>query len=314
MSKMGAGKPESFERNFNRRALFQDYKAPTTYHITIVKSRGIPCFSHITPEARVVLSELGLIIYRQLKDFFSRNARLMQLYQYVIMPDHIHLLLRVTTMMPKHLGCYIAVLEGNISRAWNNCLAGNPDSLRAGEFRSVFEKNYNDKIITLRRSLDTVFNYIRQNPRRLAVRMANPDYFRRIRRLPLFGRDYIAYGNLQLLDNPFKTQVVIHRSDTPEIRRANRQHWLRAAANGGVLVSPFISAPEKEIRREAEELGGRFILITNEPLKEREKPADHDFGLCCQGRLLIVAPEETMSLDRGCCLAMNSLAERLSAQ
>ena len=51
-----------------------------------------------------------------------------------------------------------------------------------------------------------------------------------------------------LLDNPFKEQVVVHRADSPEVRESNRRRWLYTAANGGVLVSPFISPDERGIR------------------------------------------------------------------
>lgn len=104
----------------------------------------------------------------------------------------------------------------------------------------------------------------------------------------------------------------MHRADTPDQRERKRQRWLYTAANGGILVSPFISAAEKAIRNEAEELGGRFILITNEPMGERYKPIGHDFDLCEAGHLLIISANLPGDLSRQNCLAMNKLASAIA--
>lgn len=246
------------------------------------------------------MSSLGKRIVFCLFEFFKRHQSLL-LYQYVVMPDHVHLLIRVCNPLPKHLGFYIGNLTGAIGRDW---------AARNGlEVTPIFEEGYNDKIIGQKRSLDTIFQYIRDNPRRLAVRMAYPDFFRRLNELVIGGIRCKAYGNIQLLDNPFKEQVVVHRSDSQETRRHNREFWGYTAANGGVLVSPFISKDEKAIRVEAEALGGRLILITTTPMGERYKPASHDFSLCEQGRLLIISMNQPGEINRSRCVAMNSLAK-----
>ena len=113
-----------------------------------------------------------------------------------------------------------------------------------------------------------------------------------------------------MLDRPFKQQVVVHRADTPSVRERHRAEWLYTAANGGVLVSPFISPAEKEVRRGAD---GRFILITNEPMGERYKPTGHDFELCETGRLLFISAGQPGALSRRTCLAMNALAAEIAA-
>ncbi len=156
--------------------------------------------------------------------------------------------------------------------------------------------------------------YIRENPYRLLVRRDNPKYFSRLQHLTIAGRDYQAYGNLQLLDNPFKEAVAVHRADTEQQRLDNRSQWLHTAANGGVLVSPFISPAEKAIRAEAEALGANIILAVHEAFGERYKPAGHDFELCTQGRMLIISyglPPGS-ELTRPVCLQMNALAKALA--
>ena len=117
-----------------------------------------------------------------------------------------------------------------------------------------------------------------------------------------------AYGNLQLLDNPFKSQVIVHRADTPEEFLSRKEYWVYTAANGGVLVSPFISRREKEVRDEAETQGGKFILIREKPFRDKEKPTDREFRLCTLGKILIISPEIALDFSRQTCLQLNSLA------
>ena len=222
----------------------------------------------------------------------------MQLLQYSLMPDHLHMLLHVKEYTQATLGENIARFKVEV-----NDIAG----------IQVFDKGFNDQILTRSRSLNTLYRYLRDNPRRLAVRRENPDWFQRVNRLTIGGVECQAYGNMQLLDNPFKEQVVVHRADSPDELRHKRERWLYTAANRGVLTSPFISPQEKSIRQEAEALGGKTILITHQPFPERYKPSPQDFQLCQQGRLLILSiasPEK--SLSRPLCLRMNALAQSIA--
>lgn len=176
----------------------------------------------------------------------------------------------------------------------------------------MFAKGFNDQILKKSRSLDTLYRYIRENPRRLAVRRAFPEYFRRTNSLRIGKVVYQAYGNFQLLENPFREQVVVHRADSEERRRNNLEQWLYTASNGGVLVSPFISPAEKAVRDRADAIDGRFILIVPDRMDDRYKPVGHDFDLCESGRMLILSAGLNVgmgdSLTRRNCLDMNSLA------
>ena len=103
----------------------------------------------------------------------------------------------------------------------------------------------------------------------------------------------------------------MHRRDSEEERQRNLTLSIYYASNGGVLVSPFISEAEKQIRKEAEAAGAKIILITNESFPEKFKPAAHNFILCEQGKLLIMAPLKTMPPTRQTFMLLNSLAEHL---
>lgn len=215
--------------------------------------------------------------------------------QYSIMPDHVHILLFVLQHMRDPLGNVIARFKQAINQACDTV--------------GIFNVGFNDQILKSGRSLDTLYRYIRENPRRLAARRQFPEYFRRVNDMVIAGHKCKLYGNMLLLRNPFKEQVVVHRADSQAVCAANHARWIYTAANGGVLVSPFISPAEKAVRTEADVAGGRFITITNRPMEERYKPAGRDFELCEAGRLLIVSPDSLdIDLTRRTCMAMNSLA------
>lgn len=255
-----------------------------------------------TENPHVELSLVGKDIVWAIFEMQKRQPAIRNL-QYVIMPDHIHLLLFVTRTISKPLGSYISMMK---------ILAGQRYMERNGKYLQLFVPDYYDRILHPSRKLDTIFNYIRQNPYRLAIRKANPDFFTRRNNIRIAETPCTAYGNLHLLDNPFKDQVIVHRADTLEQFQHNRDRWLYNAANGGVLVSPFISRPEKSIRAEAETIGSRIILISPDPLPERFKPAAHDFEICTKGQLLIIAPQEALPFSRAACMRMNDLAAEIS--
>lgn len=225
----------------------------------------------------------------------------MKLLQYAMMPDHVHVLVFVQQPVAKPLGHTIARLKIKINA-------------QNGGY-TVFEEGFNDQILHPGRSLEVLYRYLRDNPRRLAVRREHPDFFRCVSGITVAGHVCQAYGNLQLLDNPFKEQVVVHRADTPDALEHKRSVWLHTAANGGVLVSPFISPAEKAVRRVAEDTGARIILLTNEPIGERYKPAGADFDRCERGLLLIVSMSRVnaRAVTREECLAMNNLAAHIAA-
>lgn len=289
------------------RAYFHDYRSRRIYHITLSKAPAVEDFGRLVGsgrEARVERSILGSIIARHIKRIPEFNPKL-RVLQYIIMPDHIHLLVFATEMLELPLGNYIGMFKVTVGQNYRDGYGGRTP---------VFDEDFYDRFIRPRQSLDTVYNYIRENPYRLAVRKENPGFFRLVREISIGGTVYQSYGNQFLMSNPFKEAVVVHRSNTDDENRRLEALWLHTAANGGVLVSPFISRAEKAVREQAESLGGKIIVIQNEPLPERFKPSGKDFELCATGRLLIIAPKVASEnkLSRSACLAMNRLAETIA--
>ncbi|MDY4811183.1 MAG: hypothetical protein SO168_03850 [Muribaculaceae bacterium] len=297
------------------RAKWHDYTQRAIYLITLRKSPNVENFGELCGDYRLPAGSPGSAFIRAsrtgkaLKDALRDFRRLepkAQVLQYALMPDHLHIILFITEKTDDILGRIIARYKVAVDH-----LLGST---------GIFTKGFNDQFLKTSRSLDTLYQYLRDNPRRLAVRRAHPEFFRRVNRLQIAGKEYHAYGNTQLLNCPFKEQVIVHRADSKATRLHNRDIWLYTAANGGVLVSPFISPAEKEIRAEAEKAGSRFILITADPMAERYKPTGREFALCEEGRMLIISAPATPTpgasasgLSRAHCLQMNELARQLAS-
>ncbi|MDE6668799.1 MAG: transposase [Muribaculaceae bacterium] len=309
---------ETGEHSYHRRAFSHDYFAPFIYHIIIKKAKKCESFGSVEGNARIapgnpgcvriVESSLGKIIVKSILHL-PYEYPILKLYQFCVMPDHIHLLIKVLYRSDKHLDFYVESLKTRIAAKYSE---------KKGEIvnnESVFEPGYCDKPLYDKRSLDGLFRYIRENPHRLGIRLQFPQFFRTARNFKIDNNNYQAYGNLFLLRNPDKEAVRISRKFTPEEKLKKRGKWLSDVSKGTVLVSPFISREEKEIRTEAESLGGKIILIVPEAFGERYKPAKHDFDLCCEGRIVIISlglPPKS-DLTREVCLKMNELAQLISS-
>lgn len=298
---------------YNKRAFAHNYRAPFIYHIILSKTKAFPAFGSVKGNARIPYghpgcakieeNEFGHIISISIIGL-PKKYPIIQIYQHIVMPDHVHILLRVKDWSKYHLDFYIDELTAFIAY---NCgkIVGKPI-----EKNDIFEEGYCDKPLLLGVSLDGWFRYIRLNPHRLAMRIQYPIFFQRVRNLRIGEREYEAYGNLFLYTNPDKLAIKISRSFSKEKIENLKNVWKVEAIKGVVMVSPFISQEEKRIREMIELAEGKIILITHEAFPERFKPADHNFELCSNGKLLIISlgyPLKT-PLTREICIEMNQLA------
>ena len=305
-------KPD-FAHSYTRRKRNHDYYAACNYHIILKKAAASEPFSQIIGDAKITpglpgcadvkWSPLGRVIADTIHHF-ADDFPIIAMYAYCVMPDHVHISLRVKERSKYHLGYYISHLKGRIGKTYSQKIGREITS------DDIFQPNYTDKPLYSNRSLDALRTYIRQNPHRLAMRLQYPEFFRRVRKLKIGDHEYEAYGNLFPFRNPDKSAVKISRRFTAEEKAMKKADWLKDAATGTVLVSPFIHKEEKAIRADAEKLGANIILITHEAFPERYKPSEHDFDLSCAGRLLIISlglPVKT-PLSRDICQQMNTLA------
>lgn len=138
--------------------------------------------------------------------------------------------------------------------------------------------------------------YLRDNPLRYMMRREYPDLFQRALCITIGGTRYSAFGNMLLLRQPEKRQVMFHRrtkgipTEDTDFWKTESQHLIAAAQCGDVLVTPGISECEKRIKNMALKENLRLIHVQADPIGRYWKPERSRFEACAYGSLLVLAP------------------------
>lgn len=109
------------KHNKLRRADFHDYFAPCFYLITFVKnpSSEVPFFSTLVNNGLFISTDFtwsGWAIYNGINSF-AKDFPFIRVRRYVIMPDHVHIILYVTIRTVLHLGKYVGYLKTACTQA-----------------------------------------------------------------------------------------------------------------------------------------------------------------------------------------------------
>ncbi len=262
----------------------------------------------------VELSDSGAFLRAGFRDFFRTESAIL-LKKIVVMPDHVHFIIHVREYLPAHLGRYISRLKTVCTLAVSE-LPGYPVDTDGNPLH-ILEDNYHDRIIRNDSMLETERRYLDDNPRRYLLRKQHPEYFSSPVRITINGEHYSAFGNILLLKDIHPEPAIISRRYTPEHLSRLKAGWEEAARSRKALVSPFISKPEKEIKKAVLESGGRIIEILDNGFPERYKPSGTAFDLCLEGRLLQIAPlvyeTSKIPLTRNRALELNATARKIAA-
>lgn len=184
-------KKEMTESCQTRRMYGHNYAVPGTYEVTIVVTNRRPVFGEIVGSTRtggetphLKPSALGLAVLNNEIPKIHHYYPMVDVWQVCLMPDHLHLIVRINEPLPvgKHLGIIIGAFKGGVSRAWWQILETTVPEASASETplrEPLFEPNYNDHILMRNGQLENWKHYLRDNPRRLMMRIEYPDLFRR---------------------------------------------------------------------------------------------------------------------------------------
>ena len=278
-------------------------------------------------EAKVVLTALGEEILALWKRFSEFTSEIKPLYC-EIMPDHLHAILEVTRPMAKPLGNAIGGFKTGCEKIYRKLSLSAQDKEDAAGAR-LWSEGFQDTILFKAGQLDNMFNYLRDNARRRAIKALYPDLFKVVSELKVdfsaaacsvpkakaFGY-FAALGNRFLLNLPLH-QIQVSRSffgyrrvkkpgggekierdadgrpliafSNPEFDERRRAAAL-AAKRGDVLLSPCVSDGEREIARLALDAGCKLVVLKNKGFSPLEKPAGRYFDACADGRLLMLTP------------------------
>ena len=300
-----------------RNASVRDKAGTAGYSLPGAPAVPLPASPHGAPAVplpAVELSDSGAFLRAGFRDFFRTESSIL-LKKIVVMPDHVHFIIHVREYLPAHLGRYISRLKTVCTLAVSE-LPGYPVDTDGNPLH-IFEDNYHDRIIRNDSMLETERRYLDDNPRRYLLRKQHPEYFSSPVRITINGEHYAAFGNILLLKDIHPEPVIISRRYTTEHLSRLKAGWEEAARSCKALISPFISKPEKEIRKATLESGGRIIEILDNGFPERYKPSGTAFDLCLEGRLLQIAPlvyeTSKIPLTRNRALELNATARQIAA-
>ena len=178
--------------------------------------------------------------------------------------------------------------------------------------------------LSRRGQLKTMIRYVRLNPQRLATKRLMPGFFRVQEGIEIAGRTYSGVGNVSLLHAERYAPVHVRHELVDAAAQGNveplREYMngcVVAARRGTVLVSPFISPKEKEVKAVLLSEKHPIIILTDNGFRDFYKPSDDIFDAVADGRVLVLSPwayeAKKRHISRADCMALNAMAEQIAA-
>ena len=304
-----------------------DYRRPYFYMVTLKRLPGLEPFSLITDDPNppkdvrgrpryLIANDITRAFARAIRGFAARWRGLAPIETFIVMPDHLHLLLKLEdTGDQLPLGSYVHQLMRALAEEYwrvgrqgaphNTLMSGatgrpahNSDksvvlpapSGNAQGPAHVFEPDWHDWIVKKDGQLAGFTRYIRENPERAWLRKQNARFFGMVRKVAFLGREWFAYGNLAILDLPVLVAVKGHRAT-----KAGSQEWeamVEACVRigpGGAGVGTFMSPLEKECGNAIARAGGKWVVLSPEGFHARWHPPREKERFCAEGRMLFLS-------------------------
>ena len=139
-----------------------DYSTPGAYFVTICTEDRRPTLSRIVGRTighppDIVLSSLGEIVDAAIHQIHAKYPGV-ELHQYVIMPNHVHLLLSISSQTGPSLGRILQQMKGFVTKHWG---------------QTVWQDKYYDHVIRDENDFQVKYQYICDNP----IKWAEDEYF-----------------------------------------------------------------------------------------------------------------------------------------
>ena len=290
-----------------------DYSRPMFYMVTIKCRKGVRALCEIVAPGKCQLSAITRAMVNCIRNFHLGCEAIAPIECFSIMPDHIHLLIRIvdkSTTLKRDGEARISNLKKVGSGGRNSLKSRAPIRLLRletivdllmqaleGRYREVtglreqvFEAGWHDWIVVAEGQLAAFTRYIRENPRRAFLREKNRCYFTRVRRVAFAGREWFAYGNAALLElpviEPFRCSRKWVKDDAEWREAVGRAERL---GPGGAGVGTFMSTCEKACGNAIYKAGGSLIVLSPEGFAPRWHPPRNKEALCAKGRMLFLS-------------------------
>ena len=324
------------------------WRGVCTYHITLtVPSRQPLLGTLVIPQndpsqAHVERTALGNAVVDELY-VMCRHYPAIRIFQFCLMPDHLHAVIRVTKVMDTSIR---SVMRGywqgvkKLGRAHTLAVSPELNSGTTTEVRTTTEEKTTTeggtadggwafpvfterpfiRPLSRRGQMQTMMHYVRMNPQRLATKRLMPGFFRVQKGIEIGGRSFDGVGNVALLHAEHYDVVHVRsvwvkaaeHGDSQTLRDYMNSRVIEAR-KGVVMVSPFISPQEKQVMQVLINEQHPFIVLADNGFRDYYKPSDALFDACAAGRVLILSPwpydAGKRHISRVDCVTLNNMAE-----
>lgn len=260
-----------------------DYSRGATLFVTVATSPRQAIFGRVV-EDRIELSQFGAAADETMKREMTRNPAL-KVMAYVIMPDHVHLMIHVragSTEPLKQIGQFVA----NFKR-WTKYKVEKLGAVGFG-----WQENYHDWICSTREGMDAVAKYIKNNPLKWSLMHGTKPPLKVIEplshaRFPV-GEWWSGVGSVELLNG--KVAAIRLSRKIPEGEfPAVVARLMAACEKGYALASTFISPCERAVAKELVKREIPFIKMVPDQLAMVYRPKDDEPQLFGKGLYLLLS-------------------------
>lgn len=300
------------------------WRKPCIVHITMVAKERQPLFGtlvHDGKQAKVEKTPIGWAL-------IDEQQRLLQLCPEIrivadkVMPDHHHIILQVTSTMPR-----------SIKQVVRGYMQGCKDAARKlGHIGPLYDDAPYYRVLTHKGQLDAMIHYVYGNTERAWIKKQNPDLFK-LRRETVCSVSssgiaspsstelcFSSMGNHWLLEWPNRQLIEISRSASLEQIETTKDIILRYAKNGAITITAAVSEGEKQIARSVRDAGYPLVILLAEGFptqgsdaEKYYKPGGVYFNICAEGRLLLLEPTSA-TFEHPMIIAMVEAALRHKAE
>lgn len=285
-----------------RRLTGFDYSRPYFYMVTMKRLKEAAALSEIIAPGKCRLNAITRAFVSVIRHFHEACPAIAQIGTFSIMPDHIHLIIKIVDSSSTNSGgaaissAPILRLEA-IVELLMQALEGAYREV-TGRREQVFDARWHDWIVLQRGQLEAFTRYIHENPIRAFLRQSHRAFFQRVAPLEFLGRRWYGYGNAALLDLPVLEPLKCSRSWAE-----GGKEWAAAVARasrigpGGAGVSTFMSPCEKACGHAIGEVGGKWVVLSPEGFGERWHPSRQYERFCAEGRMLFLSLYPAMTRE-----------------
>ena len=288
-----------------RRFRGYDYSRGAALFITIVTNPRRRIFGEIV-NAKLHKTSLGLAVEQRIAEMGRMLG--IRLFNFVVMPDHVHLQLHLRAGLPKPL-----VALGRAIGAFKSLCAKDFHEL-TGESGSLWQQGYHDWICQSTEMIAAVNRYIDYNPLKFELRYNQPGFLAIHEPLAAWrissDEFWRGIGAIELLDGgtPIIALRISRKLSARQLEEAVER--IRRRVGGYVFIGGWISPGEKAIRDMLlAEPEGRIIQILPSSMPHDYKVGSLWLKAIREKRAVIIARGNSeIEFSRAACLEVNEAA------